>query len=159
MFDKLVDVLVLIWRALLPFVVIDPFEAGILLRLGKYRRTLKPGFHWLIPLAEQVLQVNTVPYLHDLPAQSVGKYVFRAVLTYRVVNARKFLLGVEDGRSAVEDAALGSLARHACDDPDTHADLALADVCERVRHWGIRVERLAFADHVAARTYRLIGRP
>lgn len=147
-----------VWRSLLPFVVLDDFEAGVVLRFGRAHRDLGPGFHWLIPFADQCLQANTVPYLHDLPAQSVGPYVFRAVVTYRVVDARRFLLGVEDGRSAIEDAALGALAEHCSDDPAEHLKRALRAIKLRVKHWGIEVDRLSFADHTKTRTYRLIQR-
>jgi regulator of protease activity HflC (stomatin/prohibitin superfamily) len=157
MFDKLIDILTVIWRRLLPFVVIDEFEAGVVLRLGRFHRELEPGFHWLIPFAEETLQVNTVPVLHDLPAQSIGGRVFRGVVTWRVRDPKKFLLGVEDGKSAVEDAALGALARNVCPEPAKHARRALLDMRRRVAHWGIVVERLAFADHVQARTFRVIG--
>lgn len=160
MFARLIDILVQIWTRLLPFVVVDEFEAGVVLRLGRFHRSLRPGFHWQWPLIERALKTNTCPYLHDLPAQSVGAFVFRAVVTYRVVDARLFLLGVEDGRSALEDAALGVLARHAAKaKPDEALRSALTEIRRRVKHWGIEVERIAFADHTKADTFRLIGLP
>jgi regulator of protease activity HflC (stomatin/prohibitin superfamily) len=150
--------LLAVWRSLLPFVVLDEFEAGVVLRLGRPHRDLGPGFHPLIPFAEQCLQTNTVPYLHDLPPQSVGPYVFRAVVTYSVVDPRRFLLGVEDGRSAIEDACLGALCETVDPDPIVHLKRALRVVKQRVKHWGIEVDRLSFADHTKTRTYRLIQR-
>lgn len=157
MFARLIDILVQIWTRLLPFVIVDAFEAGVVLRLGTYSRSIGPGFHWMWPLAERAMKTNTVPYLHDLPAQSVGEVVFRAVVTYRVVDAQKFLLGVEDGRSALEDAALGVLARHASADKDAALKAALTETRRRVKHWGIEVERIAFADYTKAATFRVMG--
>jgi membrane protease subunit HflK len=52
-------VLLLIWVAWLAHYTVDEGNNGIETRFGKYTRTTESGFHWRIPLIEQVEIVNT----------------------------------------------------------------------------------------------------
>lgn len=42
------------------YVVIDPEENGVLVRAGRLHRDLEPGWHWLIPVIDEVTACNVV---------------------------------------------------------------------------------------------------
>jgi regulator of protease activity HflC (stomatin/prohibitin superfamily) len=117
MLDKLID-LILEFIGLFKFWhVIDPYEQGIVLRLGKFQRILECGFHWVIPFGiDRVAAEHTVPSTHALGDASIttvdGKSVgFHAVVTYKVRDIVKALLEVEDVNHAVRDACSGEIGR------------------------------------------------
>lgn len=159
MFDKLIDVVLSLWSHIIPWFVVDEWQRAIVLRFGRFHAEVGPGFHWKIPAVDRSIEVDTVTFMQDLSAQSVGEYVFRAVLSYRIVDAKAFLLKVGGGRDALQDAALGVLGKHVQADPDAHAKAALREIRKRARAWGIEVDKLSFADHAKAPTYRVVGLP
>ena len=72
MFDRLFDFLFRFIELFRCFTVINEYERGIVLRLGKYNRELDKGFHWLLPLAiEEALSENVVITTINLNSQSL----------------------------------------------------------------------------------------
>ena len=57
MFEKLIDLLVGAWHRLCPLEIIEAYNRGVVLRFGRYHRTLEPGLHWKWPVAEDVVSV------------------------------------------------------------------------------------------------------
>ena len=116
MFDRLLDTILQFIDLFKFWVVLDPYEAGVLLRLGRFIRVLEPGFHWLIPFGvDRYLHEHTVPRTHSLMPQSVtltdGKQVgFEAVITYNVRDIKVALLEVEDSEHAIQDSCAGTIA-------------------------------------------------
>jgi regulator of protease activity HflC (stomatin/prohibitin superfamily) len=117
MLDKLIDLLVEFLGLFKCWHVVDPYEEGLVLRLGKLHRHIDCGFHWIIPLGvERVLDEHVVPAVHVLENECITTrddrtVGFRAVVTYRVTDIEKVLLKVEDGNHAVVDACAGEIAR------------------------------------------------
>lgn len=107
MLDKLVDFIVQCITLFKFWAVYQPYEAGALLRLGKFIRVLEPGFHWRYPFGiDQCLVEHTVPSTHSLGDESAttadGKSIgFHAVITYRVRDIAKALLEVDNVHHAV----------------------------------------------------------
>jgi len=56
--------ILLLWAGVSSLVTIEPEEVGVVLRFGKYQRTLKPGLHVIIPFAFE--QVSKVPVERQL---------------------------------------------------------------------------------------------
>jgi regulator of protease activity HflC (stomatin/prohibitin superfamily) len=117
MFDKLVDVLLEFLHLFKFWIVCQPYEQAVLLRLGKFRRVLSSGFHWLLPFGiDYCISEHVVPTTHSLGDESVtsrdGKSVgFHAVVTYRISNIEKATLEVSDSNHAVRDATCGEIGR------------------------------------------------
>lgn len=62
MLDRLIDLLVEFVELFQCFVYIDEFEEAVVLRAGRYNRTIGPGFHWIIPFnIEDLIDVNIKP--------------------------------------------------------------------------------------------------
>ncbi len=142
------------------------WERGILLRLGRFRRTLKPGVSWIVPgfdtvvrkvdmrirsthfKAEDTLTKDTVPVNVD------------AVMFWVVVDAEKAILEVEHFLSTVSWAAQttlrdvigrAELVRMITD--RTTLDQELRDTIDAKTHdWGITVQSVEIRDVMIPRT-------
>ena len=55
----LVFLLVIVLLVIIPGVrIINQYERGVILRLGKYSRTLSPGFRIIIPYIDKMIKVD-----------------------------------------------------------------------------------------------------
>lgn len=169
MFDKLFDIITSIWDALLPFVVLEPFEAGVLVRLGKFVRVLEPGFHWVYPLhIDKIWNEHTVPRTHHLQGLSTttrdGKTIgFDAVVTYQISDIEKALLRVTDVKDAVIDTCMGVIGTELSEttwDEVLHGTVVdgLTKACKaRGRKWGIEIMSVQLAGVATVKNLRLSG--
>ena len=60
MFDKLIDLMVTFINDILPWKIVDQWEEGVHLRVGIFKRVVKPGLKWKIPFFDQI---NTTPVI------------------------------------------------------------------------------------------------
>jgi len=95
--------------------VIDQWERGIVLRLGRFHRQIGPGLFWVIPLIDRVVRrvdqrVMTTSFLAEkaLSRDTVPVNV-DAVLFWHVWDSEKATLQVADYRAAVSWAAQTAL--------------------------------------------------
>jgi regulator of protease activity HflC (stomatin/prohibitin superfamily) len=51
--------------------IIRSTERGLIERLGKYNSFAEPGFHWMIPLVDQMYRVNTTEQMVDAEQQEI----------------------------------------------------------------------------------------
>jgi regulator of protease activity HflC (stomatin/prohibitin superfamily) len=51
--------------------VIRPTHRGLIERLGKYRRFAAPGFHWIIPFVDRMIQINITEQMVDAQPQEI----------------------------------------------------------------------------------------
>lgn len=94
----IIFLLILILCVVIPGVrIINQFERGVVLRLGKYSRTLDPGFHVIIPYLDKMVKVDVRTTPMDIPKQEVitrdnVTVNVDAVVYARVIDARKAVL-------------------------------------------------------------------
>jgi regulator of protease activity HflC (stomatin/prohibitin superfamily) len=71
----LVVLLLVVAAAVVIFVsgirVIRPTHRGLIERLGKYRQFATPGFHWIIPLVDRMIQINITEQMVDAQPQEI----------------------------------------------------------------------------------------
>lgn len=77
--------------------IINQYERGVVLRLGKYSRTLAPGFRVIIPYLDKMMKVDVRTTPMDIPKQEVitkdnVTVNVDAVVYARVINAEKAVL-------------------------------------------------------------------
>lgn len=117
MFDRLIDFVIQFANLFCFWVVLDPYEQGVLLRLGKFVKIVEPGLTWRWPFhVDSVLHLSVVPTTHSLGNESVttrdGKGVgYHAVVTYRIRDVQKAVLDISDVDHAVRDACAGEIGR------------------------------------------------
>ncbi len=105
--------LLIIW-ALTGIYIVDPAEQGVVLRFGRYVKTVGPGPHWIPRFIESVTIVNV---------QKVSNYKYSAkmltedenivdvsvAVQYRIANARNYLFNVTDPTETLELATASAL--------------------------------------------------
>ncbi|MEO0200313.1 MAG: SPFH domain-containing protein [candidate division WOR-3 bacterium] len=52
-------------------IIIRPYEAGVVERLGRYHRTLYQGLHFVIPFLDRVIKIDLRERVVDVPPQEV----------------------------------------------------------------------------------------
>ena len=77
--------------------IINQYERGVVLRLGKYSRTLNPGFRIIIPYVDKMIKVDIRTTPMDIPKQEVitrdnVTVNVDAVVYARVIDAKKAVL-------------------------------------------------------------------
>lgn len=113
MFDRIFELLQTVAGHLIPFIVLQPYEAGALVRLGTFKRVLGPGFHWVMPFGiDMVWQEHTTPRTDHLAGLSTttkdGKSIgFDAIITWQINDVEKAVLRVTQVKDAIADTCTG----------------------------------------------------
>jgi len=169
MLDRLIDLFIRFVRLFQFFTVMNEFERGVVLRLGKYNRTLGPGFHWLIPFYIDIYYfANVVPESYDVRNQSLTtadgiQVAVGIVLFYGISDIRKFVIEVEDAESVLINASKGVVAGIITSyDYDELVMMDLAqeiypEIAAKALNYGIDVREVAISDFCKARSLRLMG--
>lgn len=94
--------------------IINQYERGVVLRLGKYSRTLEPGFRVIIPYIDKMTKVDVRTTPMDVPKQEVitrdnVTVNVDAVVYSRVIDARKAVLETTNFRYATATFAQTAL--------------------------------------------------
>jgi len=51
--------------------IVRPTHRGVIERLGKYKKFASPGFHWIIPIVDRMIQVNITEQMVDAQPQEI----------------------------------------------------------------------------------------
>lgn len=167
MFEKLIEFIKQWFDLLIPFTVLDPYERGVVLRLGKFHRKIDAGFSWVMPFnIETVLTDNVVPRTVNLSAQSLTtldgvSVVVGAIVTASISNIRVALLDVEGVDDALKDSCLGvighKIASHtweAIQRPEFVETLTSACAAQ-ASDYGLKIKRVQLSDVARMRAVRL----
>ena len=169
MFDKLFEIIQWAFEALLPFIIIFDYQRGVLLRLGRFKRELDPGFHWKLPLNyDTVLHDDIKPRTERLVGlsttttddKSIG---FDAVITYSISDIRKALLEVHDLKDAIADTCAGIIGTELSNQEwgsirHGQASENLTAICrKRGWKWGIEVHAVQLMGVALVKNLRISG--
>lgn len=85
--------------------VVDQYEKGVVLTLGKHTSTRKPGLTWIFPGIQRMMKVDLRILTVDIPRQEVitkdnVTVNLDAVVYYQVSDADKATLDIQDFRKA-----------------------------------------------------------
>jgi membrane protease subunit HflK len=167
--EKLLDWFIACWAFFKFIEVVEEYQMGIVLRWGRYHRTIEPGRRWIIPFRiERAICENVVDKATPLSSQSLttkdGKsVVLSAVVCWRVKDIRKFLLNVEGQETALVTAAPGCITRLVVRSTweeastDKFLDQVTTEVRAKARKHGIEVLEVSLRDLTTARSIRLWG--
>ncbi|MDO8610509.1 MAG: slipin family protein [bacterium] len=120
-------------------IVIDQYERGIVLMLGKYSHTLEPGLNILIPFLQRVIKVDIRITTSDIPQQEVitkdnVPVGINAVVYFQVTKPEDAVLKIQDYTYAITQ----------------YAQTALRDVIGGVELDTLLTERQKLADEIKA---------
>lgn len=168
MFDKLVDLLKSFGRAFIFWYIVDPYERGIVLRLGVFHRMARAGWNWLWPMyIERVLTANVATHTLTVGPQSLKtkdhkQLVITTVITCTIADAKKFILEINGGVAALDDAAPGAVAELVMGSTMEELEkmrlgLKLTNsIIKLAEPWGIAVARVQVVDFSPMRSVRLL---
>ncbi len=111
----LVVILALILLVVIPGIrIINQYERGVVLRLGKYSRTLSPGLRLIIPYIDRMVKVDVRTTPMDIPKQEVitrdnVTVNVDAVVYARVIDSEKAVLETTNYRYATSTFAQTAL--------------------------------------------------
>jgi membrane protease subunit HflK len=112
---SLVLLLIIFWVAWDAVHIIDQAEQGVVLRFGKYSRTLNPGFNVTLPRPFEVLEkvnISNVRVVEDrghmlTEDENLVEFIYK--VQYRINNAQHFLFRVRDPEITLQQAAESAL--------------------------------------------------
>ncbi len=150
----IIFILILLAIIIIPGIrIINQYERGVVLRLGKYSRTLDPGFRVILPYLDKMYKVDIRTITMDVPKQEVitrdnVTVNVDAVVYARVIDAKKATLDIADYRHATSTFAQTAL-RDVTGNFDLDEILSKRDeistqireiVDAQVDKWGIDIE-------------------
>jgi len=156
----LIAVLLLILLALkLAVRIVKQYEQGVLFRLGRLRGSLNPGFRLIIPYIGVMHRVSL--RVVTMPIQSQGIITrdnvsvdVSAVAYYKVVDAVKSVVAIENVRSAIDQIAQTTLRKvvgqHTLDQTLSETDQINLDIRKILDvttvDWGVEVTLVELKD-------------
>ena len=129
-------------------------------RFGRWRTTLQPGLHFIIPVIDSIgRNINVMETVLNIPSQSVitrdnAEVEVDAVVFYRVIDAAKAAYQVDNLEAAIENLAmtnirtvLGSLEMdQALSEREAMNRKLLSVIDEATSTWGVQVRRVEIRD-------------
>ncbi len=107
-------------KYLMPFQVINTYERGVILTLGKNPRPVEPGLIFKIPLVQEVFTTPIMPDTISPASVNVttadGKTIsVRVAIEFEVIDAKKWLIDVTDATTNLHDLTRGFVADYLTD--------------------------------------------
>lgn len=168
MFEKLASLIVQFGEFFRFWEVVHPYEGGLVLRLGIYRRDLKPGFNWMVPFGvEHAITEYTVPRTSRIHSMSTttkdGRTAgFEAVVTWKINDLHKSLLEVSSLKDAIMDCCMGVIGTELSESSweeivHNKTSESLTGACRKNGwRWGVEIIRVQLTGVVAAKNIRLL---
>ncbi len=135
--------------------ILREYERGTIFTLGRFTAVKGPGLIILIPLVQQMRKVDMRITVEDIPSQYVisrdnVSVTVNAVLYYRVVDAEKAVINVENFAAATSQLAQTTLrsvlGKHDLDEMLAERDKLNRDIQEildtQTDAWGIKVSNV-----------------
>lgn len=139
--------------------IVKQYEKGVLFRLGQLRGTREPGLQIIIPLVDVLHRISL--RIVTLPIQSQGIITrdnvsvdVSAVAYYRVVDAVKSVIAIENVREAIDQIAQTTLRKvvgqHTLDEILAETDRINVDIRQNLDSttavWGVEVTVVELKD-------------
>jgi len=135
--------------------VFREYQRGVVFTLGRYTGTKGPGLVLIVPFIQQVVRVDLRTIVNDVPPQDVisrdnVSVKVNAVIYFRVVDAEKAIIQVEDFMEATSQLAQTTLrsvlGKHELDSMLSERDKLNADIQDvldkQTDAWGIKVSNV-----------------
>jgi regulator of protease activity HflC (stomatin/prohibitin superfamily) len=140
-------------------VIVQPYEQGLQIRLGRYLGRMNPGFRWVIPLITNVVKLDLRTYVMDVPSQEVitkdnSPTNVDAIVYIRVIDPEKAFFEVSNYRMATvalaQTSLRGIIGDMELDEVLYNRDVIntkLRDILDReTDQWGVKVERVEIKE-------------
>ena len=138
---------------------IDEYERGVKFTTGKFSKIMEPGWRLVMPIFQSFKKVDIRTKAVDVPEQEAitkdnVSVKINAVLYYKVFDASKAILAVENFRYAVSQLAQTTMRNAvgavSLDDLLGEREKISGEICkiidEATDPWGIKVENVELKD-------------
>lgn len=173
MFDKILDWILQFMEMFYFFVILDEDYEGVILRMGKFNRIVKAGFHWKIPFYieqvryEPVTRRTSMCRVMSVTSSDKKAINLSPVIVWSVGNIKRYTLEIhrdegEDDTTVIEIVygVVDQLVSETLHD-EIHTNKFREECLKRARTegnlWGIRIRSVGFADRAAGRAIRLFN--
>ncbi len=148
---------------------INPDEGGVRITLGKYYKLKGPGWYCYWPIVHQMCVIAVMPQVKDLRGQSLftkdmENILISGAITYKIIDASKAILAVQDYDKSLMNTALGiitkfvtSKTKQDCMDITALEDEILKGLREEASGWGLKIMKIAITDFGDTKNIRIIG--
>jgi regulator of protease activity HflC (stomatin/prohibitin superfamily) len=147
-----------------PVIILPAYEAGVLVRLGEYKKELKTGINFKIPLIDEVHTcIKTIDTFALNPIDittTEGKQVsVEPIVMFEIIDPKKYLIDTNDAAGNIRDVSRGTIADYLADctweevkekKTLTAIKNAIKKECESM---GIFVHKVFFARMVTTKVY------
>jgi regulator of protease activity HflC (stomatin/prohibitin superfamily) len=137
------------------FRVLREYERGVVFLLGRFQKVKGPGLIIIVPFIQQMVRVGLRTVVHDVPTQDVisrdnVSVKVNAVLYFRVLDAQKAIINVEDFFAATSQLAQTTLrsvlGQHELDEMLASRDklnISIQEILDKQTDiWGIKVSNV-----------------
>jgi len=138
---------------------IDEYERGVKFSMGRFSKTMEPGWNLVLPIFQSFKKVDIRTKAVDVPEQEAitkdnVSVRINAVIYYKVFDASKAILAVENFRYAVSQLAQTTM-RNAVgsvtlDELLSEREKISGEICTIIDNatdpWGIKVENVELKD-------------
>lgn len=138
---------------------VNEYERGVKFRFGKFAKILNPGWNLILPVIESMKKVDIRTKAVDVPEQDAitkdnVSIRINAVLYYKIFDAGKAIIAVEDYRYAVAQLAQTTMRNAvgavSLDELLAERNKISEEICKIVDEatdpWGIKVENVELKD-------------
>ncbi len=170
MFQALIEYLTGIRDLVKPWVIVNDYERGIILRLGKYLKKLEPGRHWKrpfydMPLAETVVMTTLRPGQQTITTLDKKEIVITPVIRYEIRDIKPYLLEMYDQKATIGDIVQGAIKSTV--EKHNYAEIlskdiegeVLRQVRKELNQYGIKIAKVTFVDLAKMKSIRVLLEP
>jgi len=139
--------------------IIQQYETGVVFQLGKYSRTLQPGFNLIIPLIEAARVIDMRVLTNEIPKQqaitkdnvpvSINGVVYFQVVDaqYAVIKVQNYLYAVSQyAQAALRDVVGGMTFDDLLAERQKIGDEIEAIIQKQAETWGLKVTAIKLLD-------------
>lgn len=154
-----VFVIIIAFIILISIKQIDEYERGVKFTTGKFTKMMEPGWRLVIPIFQSYKKVDIRTKAVDVPEQEAitrdnVSVKINAVIYYKVFDASKAILAVENFRYAVSQLAQTTMRNAvgavSLDELLSEREKISTEICNLIDQatdpWGIKVENVELKD-------------
>ncbi len=144
-----------------------PDEAGVRITFGTRVTPLPAGWYWYWPVIQHIEKLSVTPQVIDLRPQSVVCYlgidmIISGAVMYRISDAAKAILNVQDYDRSVQVLSLGVIAKFMHDQSESTSieaiqDSVLAGIREEAAGFGLKIMKVYITDLGHTKNLRVLG--
>lgn len=160
---------------LIPVKIVRSYQQGVKFSDGADVALLQSGWHWYWPFKQAIEVVDTAEDVIDCQVQSLTTKLDDAarseevtlsfVITFRITDARKLYVGLQDWQVNIERAARRYIHRRVrawtyreLIDKQTQLESGLKEtLTAKFEKWGVEITDVGLTDLTSARNYRVYG--